>query len=63
VWPDSSGGRGWARDVNFLFKKPYRLSRQVEFMVGLGQEVVHLPGRVDGGTFFGTEAVLDFIAW
>ena len=54
---------GLETSIDVLFKKPYRLSPQVEFMIGLGPEVVHLPGREDGGTFFGTEAVLDFMFW
>jgi hypothetical protein len=35
-----------------LFKKPWRLSRQVEFMIGVGPEVVHATGP-NRATFWG----------
>jgi hypothetical protein len=47
---------------DFLFKKPWRLSARAEFMAGIGPEVVHAAGT-NGGTFLGTEAVLDFMYW
>jgi len=34
-----------------------------EFMIGLGPEIAHDSGRENGGTFFGTEAVLDLMFW
>jgi hypothetical protein len=45
-----------------LFKKPWRLSRQVEFMIGVGPEVVHATGP-NRATFWGLSSVLDFMFW
>jgi hypothetical protein len=45
--------------VDLLFKKPYRLSSTVEFMVGLGPELV----RSGSSTSFGAEGALDFMFW
>ena len=55
------GTKEW--DVDFLFKKPWTLSKKVEFMVGAGRLWVHLN---DSGTVTnspGVEAVLDFMYW
>jgi len=51
----------WATDL--LFKKPWTLSRKVEFMAGVGPEWVHT--RESGVTTnsVGGEAVLDFMFW
>jgi hypothetical protein len=48
--------------VDVLFKKPWRLSPQVEFMIGAGPEIVHAFGP-NHATFWGGEAVLDFMFW
>jgi len=48
--------------VDLLFKKPWRLSRQVEFMVGVGPELVHAFGS-NAGTFLGLEGVVDVMFW
>ncbi|HEY2905111.1 MAG TPA: hypothetical protein VGJ29_04370 [Vicinamibacterales bacterium] len=48
--------------VDVLFKKPWRFSSRFEFMIGAGPELVHASGP-DGGTFWGGEAVLDFMFW
>jgi hypothetical protein len=48
--------------VDVLFKKPWRFSPQFEFMIGAGPEIVHAFGP-DHGTFWGVEAVLDFMFW
>ncbi len=48
--------------VDFLVKKPFRLARGVEFMIGIGPEVVHVTGT-NKGTFFGGEVALDFMFW
>ncbi len=49
--------------VDLLFKKPYRVSRQVEFMWGVGPEVVRVTGTDHNGVFLGGEAALDFMFW
>lgn len=54
---------GLETSMDVLFKKPYRLSPRVEFMIGLGPEIAHASGKESGGTFVGAEAVLDFMFW
>jgi len=51
----------WASDL--LFKKPWTLSRTVEFMAGIGPEWIH--ARASGTTTnsVAAEAVLDFMFW
>jgi hypothetical protein len=51
----------WASDL--LFKKPWRLSRTVEFMAGIGPEWIHTrePGTTTNSV--AGEAVLDFMFW
>lgn len=51
----------WSTDL--LFKKPWVLSKKVEFMVGVGPEWIH--SRESGRTnnSIGGEAVLDFMFW
>jgi hypothetical protein len=51
----------WASDL--LFKKPWTLSRTVEFMAGIGPEWIHT--RESGATSNSVagEAVLDFMFW
>jgi len=49
--------------IDFLLKKPFRLSRNVEFMVGLGLEIVGVSGTKRNGTFGGTELALDLMFW
>jgi hypothetical protein len=48
--------------VDILFKKPWQFSREFEFMIGLGPEIVHVTGP-NHGTFWGLEGVLDFMIW
>ena len=50
-------------DADLLFKKPWTLSRHVEFMIGAGPEWIHT--RESGATTNapGIEAVLDFMFW
>jgi hypothetical protein len=48
--------------VDVLFKKPWRLSREVEFMIGVGPQLVHASG-LNAGTFLGLEGVLDLMFW
>ncbi|MGH9612879.1 MAG: hypothetical protein ACRD4P_07365 [Bryobacteraceae bacterium] len=50
-------------DTDLLFKKPWTLSKKVEFMFGVGPEWIHT--RVYGVTTnaLGGEVVLDFMFW
>lgn len=50
-------------DVDFLFKKPWTLSKKVEFMAGIGPEWMHT--RQDGivQNVLAAEGVLDFMFW
>jgi hypothetical protein len=57
-----SASRGIEVPVDLLFKKPFRLARWAEVMVGVGPEVVRVTGS-DRGTYFGAEAALDFMFW
>ncbi len=49
--------------LDLLFKKPYRLSRTAEFMIGLGPEVVHNFGGNEPTTSYDMEFILDFMFW
>jgi hypothetical protein len=46
--------------LELLIKKPFRLARGVEFMTGIGPEIVHVFG---GGTFVGAQVAFDFMFW
>lgn len=48
--------------IDLLVKKPFRLARGVDFMIGIGPEVVRVTGS-NKGTFFGGEVALDFMFW
>jgi len=48
------GGTEWEADL--VFKKPFQLSKNVEFMVGVGPQW-------SSTNSFGTVAVLDFMIW
>jgi hypothetical protein len=50
-------------DVDFLFKKPWTLSKKVEFMLGVGPEWINT--RKNGVTTnaVGGEVALDFMFW
>jgi hypothetical protein len=48
--------------IELLVKKPFRLARWAEFMVGVGPEVVQVTGT-NKGTYFGGEVALDFMFW
>ena len=56
----SPGSTEWSADL--LFKKPWQFSRTVEFMAGVGPELVHATG-VSADTFWGVEAVADLMIW
>jgi hypothetical protein len=47
--------------VDVLFKKPWRISRTVEFMAGVGPELIH--STVEHQTFWGLSAVGDLMVW
>lgn len=49
--------------IGLTIKKPFHLARWAEFMVGVGPEFVYVPTRTTQGTFFGAQAVLDFMFW
>jgi hypothetical protein len=53
--------REW--DTDFLFKKPWTLSKKVEFMAGLGPEWIHTKQYSTTMNSFAAEAVLDFLFW
>ena len=49
--------------IGLLFKKPFRLARRVELMVGLGPEVVAYRGTPNDGNFLALEVAADFMFW
>ena len=51
----------WATDL--LFKKPWTLSRTVEFMAGIGPEWIHTIESGSKTNSVAGEAVLDFMFW
>jgi len=53
--------REW--DTDFLFKKPWNLSKRVEFMAGAGPLWVHVSEDRLINNSPGVEAVLDFMFW
>jgi hypothetical protein len=50
-------------DTDFLFKKPWTLSKTVEFMAGVGPEWAHTVAGSKTTDTFGAEAALDFMFW
>jgi hypothetical protein len=57
----STQGTEW--DTDLLFKKPWTLSRKVEFMAGIGPEWVHTRHAGAGANALAGEAALDFMFW
>lgn len=51
----------WSTDL--LFKKPWTISRKVEFMIGIGPEWIHRRESAVSTNSAGGEAVLDFMFW
>lgn len=49
--------------IDLLFKKPFRLSRSIEVMVGLGPEVVRVSTPAKKTTLIGVEFAVDFMLW
>jgi hypothetical protein len=50
-------------DADFLFKKPWTLSKKAEFMAGIGPEWVHVTKYGATTNSVSGEAVLDFMFW
>jgi hypothetical protein len=50
-------------DIDFLFKKPWTLSKKAEFMIGVGPEWVHTRQYGVTTNSIAAEAVLDFMFW
>ncbi|MGO9324396.1 MAG: hypothetical protein ACLP07_07535 [Terracidiphilus sp.] len=50
-------------DTDLLFKKPWTLSRKVEFMAGIGPEWVHTRRAGASVNALAGEAALDFMFW
>ncbi len=57
----SRAGTEWDADV--LFKKPYTLSKTVEFMIGAGPTWTHVSERGRTQDSVGAEVALDFMFW
>jgi hypothetical protein len=50
-------------DVDLLFKKPWTLSKRVDFMIGVGPQWVHTKKYGVTTNSISGEAVLDFMFW
>jgi len=50
-------------DTDLLFKKPWTLSKKVEFMFGVGPEWIHTREYSTATNSVGGEVVLDFMFW
>ena len=50
-------------DTDFLFKKPWDLSRKAEFMLGVGPQWTHLRQGGKTSDFFAAELAGDFMFW
>lgn len=55
------GSTEW--DTDLLFKKPWTLSRNTEFMLGVGPEWVHARGNGVTTNSVGVEIAPDFMFW
>jgi len=49
--------------IDLLLKKPFRVARWAEFMVGIGPEMVPVWNATTNATYFGGEVALDFMFW
>jgi hypothetical protein len=58
-----SADHGVEVPIDLLIKKPFRLSRWAELMIGLGPEVVLVSNPTTRATHFGGEAALDLMFW
>jgi hypothetical protein len=50
-------------DTDLIFKKPYKLSKTAEFMLGVGPEWVHTDSGGKSTNSVAGEAALDFMFW
>jgi hypothetical protein len=57
----SRGQTEW--DTDLIFKKPFTLSRTVEFMAGVGPEWAHTAANGIAANTFAAEAAADFMFW
>lgn len=57
----SHGSTEW--DTDFLFKKPWTLSKKVEFMFGVGPEWIHIRENGIATNSVAGEIALDFMFW
>jgi len=57
------GAQATEWDTDLLFKKPWTLSRKVEFMAGIGPEWVHTGHAGASVNALAGEAALDFMFW
>jgi hypothetical protein len=57
----AKGSTEW--DTDLLFKKPWTLSRKVEFMAGIGPEWAHTDENGATHNSLAGEAALDFMFW
>jgi hypothetical protein len=48
--------------IDLLFKKPWTISKHIEFMAGIGPEAIHATGA-EAGTFWGLSVVGDLMFW
>jgi hypothetical protein len=58
-----AGDEGREFSVDVLFKKPFRFSQKVDFMIGMGPEVVRKSNHGVSDLSAGIELVLDFMFW
>lgn len=54
--------RGVAVPIDVIIKKPFRVTRTFEIMIGVGPEVVQVTG-IKNGTYVGGQAALDLMFW
>lgn len=50
-------------DTDFLFKKPWTLSRKAEFMMGVGPQWAHATRNQTTSNTFSAELAADFMFW
>lgn len=49
--------------IDLIVKKPFRVTRNFEFMIGIGPELVHVFTPTTKATYFGGALALDFMYW
>jgi len=58
-----SADRGVEVPVGLLVKKPFRMARWAELMIGVGPEVVTVSTPATKASYFGVELAVDFMFW